>query len=58
MNWRYQGPAVFPPAPQVRKQVEAHLDAMLPPAAPKAARRSAALRKKGTNRFRRARPRP
>ena len=29
MNPRYQGPAVFPPASEVRKRVGAHLD-MLP----------------------------
>jgi hypothetical protein len=28
MNARYQGPAVFPPAAQVRKRIEAHLDTL------------------------------
>lgn len=58
MNWRYQGPAVFPPASQVRKQVEAHLDALVPPADRKATRQSAPVPKKWTSRSRRARRRP
>jgi len=28
MNARYQGPAVLPPAAEVRKQVEAHLESL------------------------------
>jgi hypothetical protein len=28
MNARYQGPAVLPPAAEVRKRIEAHLDTL------------------------------
>lgn len=28
MNPRYSGPAVLPPAPEVRKRIEAHLDSL------------------------------
>ena len=28
MNPRYQGPAVFPPAPEVRKRIEEHLEVL------------------------------
>jgi hypothetical protein len=57
MNSRYQGPAVFPPASEVRKRVEAHLDS-LPSLAQKPAERPTPTRKKWTNKLRRLRRRP
>jgi hypothetical protein len=57
MNSRYQGPAVFPSATEVRKRVEAHLDA-LPHAEPKPAGRSTPTRKKWRSKLRRPRRRP
>jgi len=57
MNSRYQGPAVFPPATEVRKRVEAHLDT-LPVSEQKPAARPTPRRKKWTNKLRRLRRRP
>jgi hypothetical protein len=56
MNSRYQGPAVFPSAAQVRKRVEAHLDSL--PSEQKSAGRSTPTRKKWSNRLKRLRRRP
>jgi hypothetical protein len=57
MNSRYQGPAVFPPAHETRKRVEAHLDT-LPAAEPKPAGRPTATRKKWASKLRKLRRRP
>jgi hypothetical protein len=57
MNSRYQGPAVFPSATEVRKRVEAHLDS-LPSLEQKPAGRPARTRKKWTNKLLKLRRRP
>ena len=57
MNSRYQGPAVFPPASEARKRVEAHLDA-LPSWGQKPTERPTPTWKKWTQRLRRLRRRP
>ena len=55
MNSRYQGPAVFPPASEVRKRIEAHLDAL---PTQKQTERPAPTRKKWMSKLRRSRRRP
>jgi hypothetical protein len=55
MNSRYQGPAVFPPASEVRKRIEAHLDAL---PSQKPAERTTPARKKWMSKLRRSRRRP
>jgi hypothetical protein len=57
MNSRYQGPAVFPPASETRKRIEAHLDT-LPSWEQKPTGRPAPARKKWTSKLRRPRRRP
>jgi hypothetical protein len=57
MNPRYQGPAIFPPASETRKRVEAHLD-QLPAWEQKETGRSTPARKKWTSKLRRLRRRP
>ena len=56
MNSRYQGPAVFPPASEVRKRIEAHLDAL--PTQKQTEDRPAPTRKKWMSKLRRSRRRP
>jgi hypothetical protein len=57
MNPRYQGPAIFPPANEARKRIEAHLD-QLPSPAEKAPSPSTPERKAWTAKLRRLRRRP
>lgn len=57
MNSRYQGPAVLPPASEVRKRVEAHLDT-LPSWDQKSTGRGTPARKNRTPKVRRPRRRP
>ena len=53
MNSRYQGPAIFPPANETRKRIEAHLDQV-----PSKAGSSNPVLKKWSDKLRWPRPRP